>query len=91
MKKECILLDGKVINIGPWDYQMQAEIATNPLPKGAEVVELEVDQKEDGGWYAVEYAAPATDSLEAAVAELKSLKKRTDDVEASIYALFDMV
>ena len=23
MIKDCIILDGKLINIGPWDYQMQ--------------------------------------------------------------------
>jgi len=68
-----------------------AEQEMNPLPAGAEIVELEVDQDADGGWYAVDYAAPAPDSLEAAVTELKSLKKRTEDVEKSIYALLDLI
>lgn len=112
MMKQCVLLDGAVINIGPWDTQIQTfvvkpaeynadgtllheeeteERETNPLPAGAIVTELECSQNEDGGWYAVEYAPQLPDSLEAAVAELKLLKKRTDDVEASIYALIDMV
>lgn len=112
MMKDCVLLDGKVINIGKWDCQVQSivvspaeyaengdlikeavveERETNPLPAGAIVTELECLQNEDGGWYAVEYAPQLPDSLEAAVTELRALKKRTDDVESSIYAIMGMM
>lgn len=79
MLKKCIVLNGQVINIGPWDYQYERvevepaeydeegnlvkeavyeEIARNPLPEGAEEVEIEVCQAEDGGWVpASDYAA----------------------------------
>ena len=55
MMKTSVLLDGKVINIGSWDYQLEDGMPTNPLPDGAEEIEIEVVQDAGGGW------APADD------------------------------
>lgn len=55
-------IDGKVINIGPWDYCSMLEVGDNgeefinvmnPLPEGATESEEEVAQGEDGGFYVV--------------------------------------
>jgi len=79
VKKECVLLDGKIINIGPWDYGSDSE--TNPLPAGAEVLDLEVYQNDDGGWYAEGYDQPSMPS------ELDLLKQRLAGSEAETAAL----
>lgn len=64
MKKNCVVLDGKVINVGDWDYQTSLvevaegeweEVATNPLPEGATVEEMECEQRPDGSWVTVGY------------------------------------
>lgn len=53
--------DGKIINVGPWDYQMVpliengeqvGEHPLNPLPPGAYEVQVEVVTGPDGGQYA---------------------------------------
>lgn len=76
MMKKCVVLNGAVINIGEWDFQVTKvevglsesgepiyeEHVMNPLPDGSEVLELEVAQNEDGGWYAVEYQPVKTPS-----------------------------
>jgi hypothetical protein len=56
MTTECIFnQDGKLINIGPWDYQFeQADeasepVAQNPLPEDAYSEEREVFIDDDGG------------------------------------------
>ena len=58
MTTECVFdQDGKLINIGPWDYQLeQADeasepVAQNPLPDGAYSEEREVFTDADGGRY----------------------------------------
>ncbi|MFD3258159.1 hypothetical protein ACE3MQ_06080 [Paenibacillus lentus] len=107
MLKECVVLDGRVINIGPWDYKVeQIEVGseeievepaeydgegslireavfervpvyedqpTNPLPDGAEVVEMEIVEGEDGGLYPADYV-PEPDELEQLRAENTELK-----------------
>jgi hypothetical protein len=82
MLKVCVVHEGRVINFGPWDYQIRAvqvgeedyeieptkdvdgetipavmgkrpiyeERETNPLPDGAEIVEMDVIYDEDHGW-----------------------------------------
>lgn len=56
MIKKCIILNGKVVNIGEWDYQYididGAQVSQNPLPLGATEEEREFEQI-DGGWYEV--------------------------------------
>jgi hypothetical protein len=54
MKKSCVVLDEKVINIGEWDYQKYIdedgnEVIGNPLPIGAIEGKREFEQI-DGGW-----------------------------------------
>jgi len=57
MTTTCIFdASGKLINIGPWDYQFSTndngeQIAGNPLPEGAYSEEREVFTDEDGGRY----------------------------------------
>jgi hypothetical protein len=48
--------DGRVINIGPWDYCVSRddngdEIITNPMPPGAYEAEADVVQGWDSGLY----------------------------------------
>lgn len=76
MLKECVVLNDQVINIGPWDYQVQqVEVGqddtgqpiyedrqTNPLPDGAIVQEIEIVEGKDGGLYPADYVAPETDA-----------------------------
>ncbi|XID92509.1 hypothetical protein ACF3MZ_29280 [Paenibacillaceae bacterium WGS1546] len=75
MMRECVVLNGQVINIGPWDYQIQSlEVSpeerdeegniikeavyedrpSNPLPDGAEIIEMEIVEGPDGGLYPAE-------------------------------------
>lgn len=67
VRKQCVILDGQVINIGPWDDMG----GTNPIPEGATIEEREVAQGEDGGWYVVGEPKPKTPQEE--IAELKQL------------------
>jgi len=84
MIKPCVILNGEVINIGDWDYQ--AVIVgikedgqpiygeeLNPLPAGAEVVDMEVCQSNDGSWCVVGYD-PEPSELEQLRAENTELK-----------------
>lgn len=71
VRKPCVILDGRVINIGPWDDLN----GTNPMPDGAVVEEREVVQGEDGGWYVVGELKPPTveeriSAIEQALIEL---------------------
>lgn len=83
MIRQCVVLNGQVINIGEWDYQTEqvetkpaiideetqeaiepAEYETvirNPLPDGAEFVDIEVVVGADGGLYPADYTPPKTD------------------------------
>ncbi|AWB45268.1 hypothetical protein DCC85_14235 [Paenibacillus sp. CAA11] len=93
MIKECVLLNGQVINIGPWDYQKERvlinpgedeplfeERINNPLPEDAEIVEMEVTQSEDGGWYAKDYLPQPSEldrmGAEIVARELEALELR---------------
>ena len=53
MIKDCVVLDGKIINIGPWDYQYKElggkQVAQNPLPEGAVVEGRDIVNAPDGG------------------------------------------
>lgn len=74
MMKECAVLNGKVINIGPWDYMVQdVEVGldeagnsiyedriTNPLPEGTIIEEREFEYSEDYGWREVGTTRPKT-------------------------------
>ncbi len=74
VRKPCVILDGKVINIGPWDDLN----GTNPMPDGAVVEERDVEQGSDGGWYVVGEPRPKTSQeriaeFEQIVADLSEL------------------
>lgn len=52
--------DGKVINIGEWNYIITfdkdgAKVINNPLPEGATFSEEEIVKLNDGGLAAAEY------------------------------------
>lgn len=90
MKRFCVLLNGKVINIGDWDDLG----GQNPIPKGSVKKELECKQNADGSWVAVGYEPIASVSLDVVVEENavlrqenEGLKKRMDSAEKSILAL----
>ncbi|CAN7361209.1 hypothetical protein [Paenibacillus sp. LjRoot56] len=83
MMKSCVVLNGKVINIGEWDYQYEQieneMVARNPMPEGAGIVELEILEGADGGLYAADQVRPKTSEqriaeLEQLVADLASLQ-----------------
>ena len=72
---ECVILDGKVINIGLWD-DMDGE---NPMPEGATIEEREVAQGEDGGWYVV------------GESNLPSTKGRLEALELAMLAMMEFI
>lgn len=52
-------LDGKVINIGEWDYMItydnnENEIINNPIPDGVTFDSEEIQKRDDGGLEVVE-------------------------------------
>jgi hypothetical protein len=66
MLKECVILNGQIINIGPWDYQIQQvqvggdeenpiyeDQEMNPLPDGATFDQRDFEYDPDRGWYEV--------------------------------------
>ncbi|QYK68255.1 XkdW family protein [Paenibacillus sp. S02] len=89
MIKECVMLNGEVINIGPWDYRVQPimtgldeqgkpiyeEQPTNPLPEGAVIEEREIETAEDGGLVVKGSVQPT--SAELLGQELAQLKLQT--------------
>lgn len=42
---------GHIINIGPWDFQVEEGVIGNPLPEGAWEDEAEIVTGWDGGLY----------------------------------------
>lgn len=79
MIKSCVVLKGKIINIGEWDYQYtkvnDEQIALNPMPEGAVIEERDFEHDEDRGWYEVgTYPEPTAqeriEALEAALLEV---------------------
>jgi hypothetical protein len=75
--KTCVFdVEGRLINIGEWDYMVQQvqigvdketgepiyeDQVTNPLPEGAYTEEREVVYSEDHGWRLADAPAPVTD------------------------------
>jgi hypothetical protein len=65
MMKDCVILNGQNINVGPWDYQIQQvevgendpptyeDVITNPLPEGATTEQRDMEYDPDRGWYEV--------------------------------------
>jgi len=113
MMKECVVLNGQVINIGPWDFQIQRvevepaeydeegnvvkepvfeEIVTNPLPEGAEIVEMEVVEGPDGGLYPAGYTPPETPQQKIARLEAELAAAREENLTAleAIAELYEM-
>jgi hypothetical protein len=79
MIKPCIILDGKIINVGEWDYQ---EIGS-PLPIGAIEEEREFDFSDDRGWF--EIGAPQE------LSEIEQLKTNNQILAQSIYDLTNII
>lgn len=97
MRKECVILNGRVINIGPWDYQYQMvqvgedeegnpiyeERAMNPMPEGAVIEEREIEIGPDGGLYVV--GEPRPESPEQKIARLESELAATREENLTAY------
>jgi len=64
MMKSCVVLNGRVINIGEWDYQKEMvgteEVIHNPMSEGAIIEERDFEYSDDRGWYQVGVQAPKT-------------------------------
>ena len=72
MLKECVILNGQIVNIGEWDYQIQQvrigedeppvyeDMITNPLPEGATIEHRDFEYDPDRGWYEVGTVTPPT-------------------------------
>lgn len=63
--KKVIVLNGEIINVGEWDYQITIdesgnEIIGNPLPEGATEEEREMFFSEEHGWREVGWKPPIT-------------------------------
>ncbi|HHY74264.1 MAG TPA: hypothetical protein GX497_13780 [Bacillus bacterium] len=54
MMKTCVVLNGKTINVGEWDYQFVdvdgEQVAQNPIPDGAVIEERDFEYSEEFGW-----------------------------------------
>ena len=89
MMKECVVLNGKVINIGPWDDMD----GTNPMPEGAVIEEREVAQDADGGWYVVGVERPETPSqkITRLESELAATREETLTAYEAIAELYEMM
>jgi hypothetical protein len=74
MIKECVVLNGKVINVGPWDDQG----GSNPIPDGAVVEERDFEYHPDRGWY--EVGNPAIPTAE----------ERLEALEMAMLAMLDL-
>lgn len=52
--KKVVVLNGKIINVGEWDYRYTEtegeQVALNPLPKGAVTEEREMEYTNEYGW-----------------------------------------
>lgn len=77
---KVIKLDGKVINIGEWDYNITTDEATgekvinNPLPDGAVESDEEVTTTDDGSRIA------ASDYARLRALEYPPIKDQLDDI-----------
>ncbi|GEM_PF-4714491 len=54
MIKTCVVLNGRIINVGDWDYQYEekdgAKVSKNPIPEGATFEEREFEHSLENGW-----------------------------------------
>jgi hypothetical protein len=96
MIKECVVLNGDVINIGPWDYYKQQvqtgidgngspiyeEQVTNPLPEGAATEEREIEVSPDGGLIVKDSVQPTDNELLGQ--QLTDMKLQTMQQQQSI-------
>lgn len=103
MLKECVLLNDQVINIGPWDYQIQQievgqdeagqpiyeDRQANPLPDGAIVQEIEIIEGPDGGLYPADYTPIETDAEKLARLDVENaeLKQAIADLTMTMVAI----
>lgn len=83
MMKKCYVLNGKIINIGEWDYQKYTdeegnEVIGNPLPEGVTIEKRDFEYDEGRGWY------------EVGVPQLLSDKERIQMLEDTILFLMDL-
>lgn len=82
MMKECVILDGKVINVGQWDYQYEnidgEQVAKNPIPQGATTEQRDMEYDENRGWY------------EVGTAETPSIEERLKSAEDTITMLLGL-
>lgn len=58
MLKKVYILEGKIINVGDWDYQKSiddkgVEVIENPLPDGAMEEQREMKYTEERGWHEI--------------------------------------
>lgn len=76
MKKQCVILNGRIYHIGDWDYMRDEDgNPTNPLPEGATVEERDFEYSPETGWHEVGKLLPPTtqeriEALEAALMEV---------------------
>lgn len=89
MQKPCVVLNGQIINIGPWDDQN----GENPLPEGAEIVEMEVEQDEMGGWYVVGHEPPEAPQQKIArlEAELAAAREENLTIMEAVAEIYEMI
>ena len=97
MIKEVVLLNGQVINIGQWEYMTESvevepgkfeDRVLNPLPVGAEIQEMEVEQDVSGGWYVVGLSPESHQSPTDLIgAELTALKLQGIQLQQTVDAL----
>lgn len=53
MIKACVVVNGRVENIGPWNYRYEivdgVQVATNPFPIGGTIEMIDIVEDADGG------------------------------------------
>lgn len=89
MRKECVILNGQVINIGPWDDMG----GINPMPDGAVIEEREIEIGPDGGLYVVGEPRPETPEQKIArlESELTAVKENNLTACEAIAELYEMM
>lgn len=93
MIKKCYVLDGKIINIGEWDYQevineQGEEVVNNPLPEGTVEEELDFEYDEDRGWFEVGTILKLT---EVEILKLKLLEQEKTMEELMFNVIPDII
>lgn len=65
--KDVVLLNGEIINVGEWDFNLckndetGEEIVGNPLPEGAILSKLEMKYTKEDGWREINYKKKISD------------------------------